>query len=83
MGARPTPALMVRVRGIRPTKVKIVVLTAPIQQPVILDVTAQTQKLLQISMVYPCVDQLLQSVETVNAGRRLLLHPELAVIGQQ
>ena len=82
MAARPTPALMVRVRGIRPTKVKIVVLTAPIQQPVILDVTAQTQKLLQISTVSLYVEKLLQSVETVNATRRLLLHPELVVIGQ-
>jgi hypothetical protein len=74
---------MVRVREIHPRQAKTVVSIAPTRQKVILDVTAQTQKLLQISMVYPYVEKLLQSVETLNATRRLLLHPELVVIGQQ
>ena len=34
VGARPPPALMVRVRGVEAHQLKIVVLTAPIQQAV-------------------------------------------------
>ena len=45
--------------------------------------TVQTQKLLRMPTVFLYVDQLLQFVETVPADRRLLLHPELVVIGQQ
>jgi len=83
VAARPTPALMVRVREVVHNRLTTVGLTAPIHQPVILNVTVQTQKLLRISTVFLYVCQLLQFVETLNAGRRLLLHPELVVIGQQ
>jgi len=83
VAARPAPALMLRVREVVNNRLTTVGLTAPIRQAVILDVTVQTHKLLRISTVFLYVDQLLQFVETVNAGRRLLLHPELVVIGQQ
>ena len=83
MAACPTPVLVLRVREVVHNRLTTVGLTAPIRQAVILNVTVQTQKLLRISTISLYVEKLLHIVETVNASRRLLLHPELVVIGQQ